>query len=202
MRVRIRIPTNGHPDRALTNWLIWVAGFPAPGIASVQVHYCPFGPDRARNELVDDFLFNSGDTHLWMIDDDVVPPQNLELLHKVLDQEAPLASGLYFGFKKDVGTFPHAYHFGKGGGGIPLTPEELSTGIQFVDAVGAGCLVMARELFRHQKCGWFTVFPKEMPDNLSRQQGYIGEDLAFCRIRGPVLLVPSYRCQHIKDMSL
>lgn len=202
LKVRIRIPTNSQPDRELSRWLIW-AGAEATkdcwsngddvSITSIDISYNVWGPDRARNALVEDFL-SSEDTHLWMIDDDVIPPWDFSLLQH--GREYPLVSGLYYGFHKRMGHYPHAYQKGKKGF-IPVTNPMLSKENPFfADAVGLGCCIFSRESLESIGPNWFSCEPD--PD-----YGMIGEDLSFF-LKHPQLVrvVPSYRCQHIKDMSL
>lgn len=203
MNVRIRIPTNNHPDRELARWLIWAAreaerirsegkGYTYE-ISSIDVFYSVYGADRARTRLVEDFLASS-DTHLWMNDDDTVPPQNLSLLNHI--DQYPIVSGLYYGYHKDFGRFPHVYAKGKEGFIPNANPLLGGEGPFFADAVGLGCCVFAREVFEKAPPPWFscTYDPK---------RGMIGDDISFFLAHPQkVRVIPSYRCQHIKDMAL
>lgn len=198
MNVRLRIPTNGHPDRELTRWLIWATEqaqhrYMEDCRLSIDVTYNVWGPDRARNALVEDFL-SSSDTYLWMIDDDVVPPRTFGLLNSI--KEHPIVSGLYWGYHKDFGRFPHVYSKGKEGFIPNANPLLGKEGPFFADAVGLGCCVFSREALEGIPPPWFSCAKDP-------QRGMIGEDLNFF-LEHPQLVrvVPTYRCQHIKDMAL
>jgi hypothetical protein len=205
-QVCIRVPTNNHPDRELSRWLIWAAAeadkdrwsnADEVAISSIDITYNVWGPDRARNALVEEFLSSTA-THLWMIDDDVVPPKSFGLLFHVNGyyHDYPIVSGLYYGYHKNLGRYPHVYTKGKEGF-IPIANPVLKGEAPFfADAVGLGCCIFSREAFEGIGQNWFSCTPDPA-------HGMIGEDLSFF-LKHPQLVrvVPSYHCQHIKDMAL
>lgn len=110
---------------------------------------------RGRNEAVRRFL-ESGATHLFFLDSDVIVP--IGAVERLLQNEAPIVSGLYF--QKVPPYLPEAYRWTgelyesvgrslrSGLDGIPLVDEPMLGPRPLrlnVDAVGAGCLLIARQ---------------------------------------------------------
>jgi hypothetical protein len=100
-------------------------------------------------------------THVFFLDDDVlVPPDGLL---RLLAHDVPIVSGFYV--ERAAPHFPVAYRHGADLH-VPLT--RFCSGLQRVDAVGAGCLLVKTEVFRALEPEWFAFAP-----------GY-SEDSYFC----------------------
>jgi len=199
----IRFPTNGNLDRSLSRWWAWLAS-KGPKIDdrleihSIDYHYCTAGPQYARNQIIDKFI-QTDCTHLWMIDRDVSPPQHLGLLAAALNQDGLLFSGVYDSYhtEKQVG-FPQVYkHLG---GTTWQTVPKISwpkAPVFKADGVGAGCLLLRRDLVTEKMTPpWFEFRHDE------RGSLVVGEDLVFCEKAGGVYVVPSYQCAHYKEVSM
>lgn len=135
---------------------------------------------EARNHIHDRFLERSKAPFLLMIDSDVLPPP--DTIERLLKHNLPVVSGVYH--KKE--KFPVKDE--EGNEGIVQRPvvydyvrfDEDSqvfkfhnrfkdgTGLEKVDGVGAGCLMLRRDVC--EKIG-------KSPYNLKNG----GEDLSFCR---------------------
>jgi hypothetical protein len=107
---------------------------------------------KARNVLVAEVLTRLPEVEvLWFIDNDVMIPENAGVL---IDQakEYGIVSGLYF--NRHLPYTPQAYKLssrpGEEGMYEPLFdyPEE---GLMIVDAVGAGCLCVRRDVFEKMR---------------------------------------------------
>ncbi|HEX5037279.1 MAG TPA: hypothetical protein VFX30_08990 [bacterium] len=123
--------------------------------------------DRARNYLIDQMRNHPLDpTHIFFLDADIVPRP--DALMKLLRHRLPIVSGLYrkrlppyepMAFVKKKGPFLKP---------ISLTGPKLKT----VDVVGAGCLLIRREVFEKIRAPWFT--------SEWRTEGHLSEDFSFC----------------------
>ena len=98
-KVMVRIPTYGPIDRGLSRWMHW-AGKHHPEW-DVQIYYQTAGVCETRNEIAGQFM-DSGATHLWMIDHDVTPPED----DNILRHEHPVVSGLYGHYHPSRGELP------------------------------------------------------------------------------------------------
>lgn len=203
MKVMIQFPTNGDLDRALSRWWAWLAGKDWAELSdictihSIDYHYCTAGPDHARNQIVEKFLATDA-THLWMIDRDTVPPYDLTLLGATRKIDAPLLSGVYDSFHAEKGVgFPQVYK--------KVGPHTWKTQPKIIwpkgeffraDAVGAGCLLIRRSLLENMPPPWFEFGKDE------RGRLIAGEDMIFCDKAGGVTVMPSYQCEHYKQMPM
>lgn len=154
--------------------------------------------DLARNLLVEAFLDNSDATHLVMLDADMTFPRNA--LERLLASGKDIISGTYFA-RTETPT-PHAYRFVRRAvdgaywyrslaveftSWLQAHPEHVDFGNEAIiggpalhecDAVGAGILVMTREVLEavyaeHSADShpWFKCHPGSRG----------GEDFEFCR---------------------
>jgi len=106
--------------------------------------------DQARNMIVE----QSEGEWLFFLDSDVIcPPDTIpRLINTAVKNDFKIVSGLYW--RRDTNPVPGAYHyfpdqitqFGRGGHRAILNwkPGEIFQ----ADAVGAGCLLVKREVFR------------------------------------------------------
>lgn len=163
------------------------------------VVYHPFlSPiDHARNVIVNDFL-HTDYTHLMMIDDDIVPP--VDALERLLFHNKAIVAAAcpLIGPDKDgkLVTTMNAYNLN--------TNEEYiivkSTGLQKVDAVGTGCIMIERKVLEEMKVPPFTT------EYNGEGIKYRGEDLNFC-YQAKLIGIETYvdfklECKHIKSCNL
>jgi len=131
-------------------------------ILTAQSTYLP----DARNTLHSNFL-QAGSKWLVMLDSDVLPPPNF--LDRLLSHKLPMVGGWYR--KKKAPFHPIVYdrsaEFDEHGS-YKFTPRiHPGKGLEKVDAAGAGCWLMSREV---------AVAIGEQPYDMLKG----GEDLALC----------------------
>ena len=166
---------------------------------NTMVVYHPFlSPiDHARNTIVNDF-FHTDCTHLMMVDDDIVPP--VDTLERLLfhDKDIVAAACPLIGPNKDgeLITTMNAYNLNAA---QKYTFIE-STGLQKVDAVGTGCIMIKRKVLENMRV------PPFMTEYNTDGIKYRGEDLNFC-YQAKLNSIDTYvdfklRCKHIKSCNL
>lgn len=146
--------------------------------------------DRARNLIVEEALRQPNVSHVLMLDDDtIVAP---DTLMRLLAYDVPLVSALYC--SRTPPHWPVAYRRHPDGRTyVPLS--RFAPGLQVADAVGAGCLLVKREVFERVPAPWFkwTLGSSTEPA--------CGEDLWFCeraREAGyPILLAGDVQVGHL-----
>jgi hypothetical protein len=142
-------------------------------------------PD-ARNKVHENFLINDKSEYLVMLDSDILPPP--DFLSKLLAHKKPLVGGWYH--KKDSQRHPVVYNY------LETKPDgvvfwnertEPGTGLEQVDAAGAGCWLMHRSVAE-------AIGPR--PYNMERG----GEDLELClKVKEagfPIFIDWSIACAH------
>lgn len=151
--------------------------FVLPAICAHRIFH-----DRARNDVVEEFLASDCDI-LWFLDSDVVPPDHvLELVTHHQDkwviagapypvyqmvpgsEDMSLCFTVYNGLGKDPGS-------GQRGIFMSEVPPE---GTAFVDALATGCLFIKREVFSKLKKPYF-----EFKFDPETRRVIEGEDLGF-----------------------
>ena len=161
-----------------------------------QVVHC------ARNDIVRDTLRDHPDaTHLFFIDDDIcVPPDGLlTLVRDSIAHDIPVVSGLYI--QRGVPHLPVVYRRLTDGHHVQIT--RFCAGLQEVDAVGAGCLLIRTDVLRAiETTGelWFDwPVPPQSPTAMS-------EDLAFCArakaLGYRIALDADVQCGHLSIISV
>jgi hypothetical protein len=142
----------------------------------------------ARNLIVTETLRDyPAASHLLFLDDDVIPEP--DALERLLAHDVPVVSGMYC--ERAAPHRPVAYRLGHDGEQerhVVLT--RFCPGLQVVDAVGVGCLLVNLDVYRAlEPSSWF-----DFADGL-------GEDLYFCRqLRRagiPILLDGDVLCGHL-----
>jgi len=152
---------------------------------------------KARNHMVEEFLKTDA-THLWMIDDDTVPPK--DALAKLLALDVPIATGItptiqgksrIYNIFKETKDGLEAYRYDH-----PLPDNDR----MIVAAVGASCILIKREVF--EKIGdspWFA-------DVWDQQGQYCSEDIMFCnfaKAEGYTIFAhPKVICEHARYVLL
>ena len=123
--------------------------------SQLDMHVVHFARTKIVETVLTDEHSKDADV-IWWVDGDVLLPDNA---HTLLDavQEYPVVSGLYFARKPPF--VPQAYnklnHFQQGQHPyLPLVniPDEPF----FVDAVGAGCLLVQTRLFKEVEQGFYA----------------------------------------------
>lgn len=160
--------------------------------------------DRARNEITEMFLhpekprppqypegvnriYKEAD-YLFFVDDDMLFPPNA--LVKLLSHQEPIVGGLYFA--RSAPYLPIAYRHVEDNQWIAVT--QYSAGLQEVDAIGTGCLLIRRDVLEKLERPWF-----EFSDRM-------GEDMYFChqakKLGYKVLLDGDVKCKHLTTVEV
>jgi hypothetical protein len=165
-----------------------------PGVEYVTAKGRPV--DYVRNSIVREFREQIHLTHLFFLDSDVEPP--LDVLDRLLKLDAPLAGGCYpllmanglrwaLSRRDDQGSYQLLEE-------LPDKSEPFE-----VDAGGAGCLLIRRDIFEFTDWPWFKWI--ERPDG-----SQMSEDIYFfqkANKAGFVLKVdPKIICHHFKTINL
>ncbi|MBN3037234.1 MAG: hypothetical protein JW834_02200, partial [Candidatus Diapherotrites archaeon] len=117
--------------------------------------------DEARNRIAKAAL-DSGCTHLFFMDSDMVFPPNA--LKKLLSLDKPVAGGLYFRTVPPYKPLLLQYK----DGGYKTMYEFPDNEVVPVDATGTGCLLIKREVLEKMMEPWFKFTD-------------VSEDFQFCR---------------------
>jgi GT2 family glycosyltransferase len=158
----------------------------------------PYSVAYCRNQAVHDCL--SGNySHLWFIDDDVyVPPDSLVTL---LEMRREVAAGVYPSIKTNYAGDLRAETYivaGKDGQWF----RQWFKGIRSVDVVGAGCLLIERDVFAKVKFPWFR-WPEGIVNGEHIRKS---DDLDFCErcIAAGVGVYANgdVRCGHVKPVDI
>lgn len=135
--------------------------------------------DRARNDIVEEFLASDCDV-LWFLDSDVCPPAHIfDIFAKY--EEWQVAGAPYPIFMPTPGTGEMSILFTVYKGvledaaqrGIYMS-ETPQSGAEYVDALATGCLFIKREVFSKLKKPYFEF--KFDPETRAIKEG---EDLGF-----------------------
>lgn len=152
--------------------------------------------DYVRNSIVREFREHIHLTHLFFLDSDVEPP--LDVLDRLLKLDAPLAGGCYpllmanglrwaLSRRDDNGEYRLLEE-------LPDESEPFE-----VDAGGAGCLLIRRDIFEFMVWPWFRWIERADGSQMS-------EDIYFfqkANKAGFVLKVdPKIICHHFKTINL
>jgi hypothetical protein len=126
-------------------------------------------------------------SHVFFVDDDTLMPP--DALMRLLEHDVPIVSGFYTQRVPPFWPIPMRL-WGKQY--IHIT--KYCPGLQEVDAVGGGCLLVKREVFETLSDPWFDYWSERMQANTS-------EDVPFCekaKAAGfPILLDFDVQCGHM-----
>ncbi len=121
-----------------------------------------------RNQIIDDFLTDSRLQWVLFLDSDMQPEHNT--LSRLLQRDEPIVSALYF-----RRLIPYAPEFGRvdDDGKVLCATSSYATDetpLREVGWVGAGCLVVQRNVFTVLKRPWFQGI-----------KGDVNQDVYFCQ---------------------
>lgn len=159
---------------------------------------CGFGVDVVRNRIVAGFLVSDAE-FLLMIDDDMVPPENLL---EMSEHDCDIVGSLYYAWEKGSGPFVAAYYQKESGQyWRPGLGEVEHSGLHEVALVGSGCLLIHRRVLQELPQPWFQF---EISDD--GQKVLTPEDFLFCQRATQhgfkVFLDTDRICGHIKRVDL
>lgn len=145
------------------------------------------------NQIIEDFLESKAD-YLLLVDDDNPPVQDpldlVELDKDIIGLPTPTWKGKVVNYNA----------MNKIGRSFQPLPRSERYGLKEVDAIGSGCMLIARRVLKDLGDNWFNPFWNE--EGTSRRSG----DFNFCtkaRERGwKVWAHFDYPCEHIKQAPL
>lgn len=151
-----------------------------------------------RNRAVTELL-QSDCTHILFVDDDVYVPPNT--IVDLLAMKREVAAGVYPSIKKTYPSDLKAETYlvaGKHGQWY----RKWFTGVRNVDVVGAGCLMIQRNVFAKVKFPWFR-----WPEGVIEGRHVVkSDDLDFCeRCKANGIEVwanGDVRCGHVKPVDI
>lgn len=172
-----------------TWWALGLRNLALPGGSHVEIlSGVPF--DHGRNSVVKKAL-SRGDTHVFFLDDDIIPPP--DAFERLSSHELPVVSGLYWR-RKGVIT-PVAY---ADSGGSVNPVKNISRSPLEVDAVGAGCLLVETGVFSLVHPPWFE-WRSDRSDLPTHER--TSEDISFSRkLRAggvPIVVDTRVKCSHL-----
>lgn len=173
---------------------------------------------EARSQIVDQFLTSpicEGIDWLWMVDDDMTfEPDCLErLVEAAHPTERPIVGGLCFAGGQGLPMRPTLFRITAEWGDMEPIHDYPHDTLCKVDATGAACLLIHRQVFIGMKAAFGTradgsnnPYPWFVEGMTNRRGGPYGEDTAFC-IKANSLGIPLYvhtgvRLGHVKSFEL
>lgn len=185
-----------HVETTSIAWALGLRNLVIPGgLHVLPVSGMPF--DHGRNVCCMRTL-EVGATHLFFLDSDVVPPADTVL--RLLSHNLPIVSGIYHRRSPPHGIPVMLKN------GVWITSYPKNRLIE-VDLVGAGCLLIAREVIEkfpaldpNRGKHWFD-WRVDMPkDKLPPGEG-VSEDFAFCiqarKMGYKVIVDTNVICRHV-----
>ncbi len=159
--------------------------------------------DCARNAYVEQFLKSDCDI-LWFLDSDVVPPERFLDLVTVHGDKWKLAGAPYPVWMSQPGydgpQIVYTVYAKTADGGLAPTAIPES-GMDFVDGVATGCILLHREVLEKVEKPYF-----EFKYNPTTREMTEGEDLGFCvkvnKLGYKFFIDYSMLCHHFKKVSL
>ena len=132
-----------HTDNVTMHWALGLRNLIIPGREDLRL-WNPISPvsgmpfDHARNACVAGMLSKPYCTHLFFLDSDVVPPKDAIL--RLMAHKLPIVSGMYCR-RSPPHSLPVMIR-----NGTWYKDFKMGSMVE-VDLVGAGCLLISREVF-------------------------------------------------------
>jgi len=136
---------------------------------------CVSPVDRAREEIVEEFL-KSKCTHIFWVDSDTVPKQ--DALKRLLDRDADIVSGItpiiiYDEKRKDSDS--NGFHKRWNCVGMDDKHVQPNTGVRYIRGAGGSCLMVKREVYEKIKKPYY----KFVYEDETGKETHISEDIYF-----------------------
>jgi GT2 family glycosyltransferase len=177
-KVLIAVPTMGQINTMLVNqiarWIAEAYNSKEYGIALYTTE-CVSPVEKAREEIVQEFL-KSDCTHIFWVDSDTVPKP--DALKKLLDRDEPIVSGLtamiQYDEKRKDGD---ANGFYKRWNCVGMDDVHLqpNTGVRYIRGAGGSCIMVKREVYEKMKAPYYEFVYKDDNGNPT----LISEDIYF-----------------------
>jgi hypothetical protein len=157
---------------------------PWDSFATTESTYLP----DARNTIHNAFLDKSDMQYLMMIDSDILFPP--DVAYKLLAHKKPIVAGWYKNKRWMAESHPIVYDFVSETDSLNYRHRDvMGDGLERVDAVGAGCILMSREVA--EKLG-------KSPYDMNKG----GEDMKLCRklqlLEIPLFVDWNMACAHLR----
>lgn len=177
------------------------------GCAGKVLRYTASQPIDARNEIVRQFLEETDDEWLWMVDADMLFDKGhvMKLWEVASEYDVKMVSGLAFIDKEK--PEPSAFYWKKGENILVRVKNYIPEQPTVVAATGLASLLVHRDVFesmeapRHPERRWFD-FETEREVGINGD-GVVGIDVGFClraAQAGHVLMLnPVAYTQHLED---
>lgn len=123
---------------------------------------------QSRETLVESALL-AGATHILFLDSDMNFPE--DALHRLFSRNEPIVAANYV--QRCLPTRPNSITLM----GQPLYTDEDSSGLEEVQSVGFGCVLIRAEVFESMPRPWFDTYWFTDDEGNRRM---IGEDVYFC----------------------
>lgn len=169
LRVAIGLPMRGwHPNWKFSKSLLYLQK--PPNWNLIESGRCIV--DQARNQIAD-MALKLGIDYVLMIDDDhTFPP---DMLYRLLSYEKDVVAALGFRRAEPFGPCVFSWETDPGNGNLMVMdrPDLIRKGLQKVDAVGFGAVLIKMSVFQKlqpEKPGQWFKFDE------------VGEDLHFCHL--------------------
>lgn len=192
-RVAVLIPHRNAYD--WREWWMWFVGNMKKPVETATFHARGFSLCTNREFLVAKALEIPEITHMFFLDDDTIPPDNV--IEGLLAMKTPLAAGLYRSKKrKGEGGLAAWMYSMEHRGYMPINLQQKTRYVT-VDVTGLGCCLIERQVFEKLRKPWFRWDP---PPGVSEDFYFFEECAAQLRYK-PVIDM-EMRCKHIGEVSL
>jgi len=181
VRVHMAMPTTGEVRAETMLWVMAYANHPY--VMRFTCNIGQLGVAVQRNFLCDALLASDA-THLFFMDDDVVPPSAFDALKRMVDHDKDIVTGVYPLQLQDkmcpavYRLFPDATYDINDDSTLeqenligPVAPVD--EGLEKCDASGGGCLLIKRRVIEEMPKPWFCFPP------FTDRDKRMGEDIYF-----------------------
>lgn len=127
--------------------------------------------DSNRNKMVKYFLEQTDLEWLLMIDSDIMPPRNIL---EMIGNNKKVCSALVCAAREGK-RVPLALYIDPADGVAEFDPAKMTDGLQRVDAIGTGCILIHRSILENMPKPYFKF--EYNADGIT----CLGEDLYFCK---------------------